>query len=271
MSKKIVAIGGGENGRIDSKGIKLPYETKKIDMEIIKLTGKERPNFLFLGHSQMNATSEINYFNTMNNIYADMYGCECKNIMKSDLLNNKAKVLNLIKWADIIYEGGGDTKGMINLWRDSGFDKILKQAWQDGKVMCGVSAGANCWFKTCSSDSLKLELNDDTAPLIDVDCLNFVSAFFTPHCNVANTYTNRLEYMKESLKYKDLVGIGISNCCALEIVDEQYRLITEDASNYGIKAYGIKTYWKNNQYSEEYIDDTLTFKSLSNLLSKYNK
>ena len=29
MSKKIIAIGGGENGRVNSKGEQKPYETKK--------------------------------------------------------------------------------------------------------------------------------------------------------------------------------------------------------------------------------------------------
>ena len=43
MSKKIVAIGGGENGR-EKNGIKYPYETAPMDKEIIKLTGKEKPN-----------------------------------------------------------------------------------------------------------------------------------------------------------------------------------------------------------------------------------
>ena len=50
MSRKIVAIGGGENGRIKSNGTYSPYETKQIDMEIINITGKKHPNFLFLAH-----------------------------------------------------------------------------------------------------------------------------------------------------------------------------------------------------------------------------
>ena len=41
MSKKIVAIGGGENGRLKSDGTRYPYELEKQDREIIKLTGKE--------------------------------------------------------------------------------------------------------------------------------------------------------------------------------------------------------------------------------------
>ena len=53
MTKKIVAIGGGENGRINSKGEQKPYETKEIDQEIVRLSGKEKPNLLFLAHSQI--------------------------------------------------------------------------------------------------------------------------------------------------------------------------------------------------------------------------
>ena len=43
MSKKIVAIGGGENGRILESGEKSLYETEAMDREIIRLTEKEKP------------------------------------------------------------------------------------------------------------------------------------------------------------------------------------------------------------------------------------
>lgn len=43
--RKIVAIGGGENGRITSGGEKLPYELAEIDHEIVRLSGKEKPRF----------------------------------------------------------------------------------------------------------------------------------------------------------------------------------------------------------------------------------
>ena len=65
-----------------------------------------------------------------------------------------------------------------------------------------------------------MQLKDDTAPMINVDCLNFINAFFSPHCNIANENTNRLQHMKESLKNSELIGLGISNCCAIEIIDD---------------------------------------------------
>ncbi len=61
--------------------------------------------------------------------------------LKSDKLNDIEYVKVLIDWADIIYEGGGNTLDMIKMWREIGFDQILRQAWENGKVMCGVSAG----------------------------------------------------------------------------------------------------------------------------------
>lgn len=268
MTKKIVAIGGGENGRTTFSGVKMPYELREIDTEIIRLTGKKTPNFLFLGHSQNRPEYEELYFNTMKAIYGDMFGCECKTIKRSELGKNRDYIKNLVDWADIIYEGGGDTKSMIELWKDTKFDKILKNAWEKGKVLCGVSAGANCWFESCSSDSLKLLSNDPNAPMINVEGLGFVDAFFTPHCNVANESTNRLQHMKESLIHIDKVGIGISNCCAIEIVDDTYRLIRCDASNYGIEAYGVKAFYKNKEYFEEKIDTTNEFKPLNELLIK---
>ena len=60
----------------------------------------------------------------------------------------------------------------------------------------------------------------------------------------------------------------MSNCAALEIVDDKYRLITSDASYHGIEAYGVKSYWNNGQYYEEKIDDSDKFKPLEDLLSK---
>ena len=183
--------------------------------------------------------------------------------MKSDKLTDIEYVRKLIDWADIIFEGGGNTLDMINLWKETGFDVILRQAWEDGKVMCGISAGANCWFKECYSDSLKIKYGDDQ-PLIGMECLGFVDGLFVPHCDAPE----RLDNVKELLMSSKQVGLCISNCAALEIVDNRYRLITSDASYHNIEAYGLKSYWKNKEYIEEKIDDSLEFKSLGELLSK---
>lgn len=261
MSRKIVAIGGGENGRKRFDGTRYPYELANQDKEIIRLTGKEHPNFLLIAHAQPLERQE-SYFQVMVDIYGKIYGCSCKDL-KSNELTNTELVQSLVDWADIIFEGGGNTLDMIKLWKETGFDKTLKQAWVYGKVMCGVSAGANCWFKECSSDSLKIKYGNDQ-PLISVECLGFVDGLFVPHCDEKD----RLNNVKDLLKSSDQIGLSMSNCTALEIVDNEYRLITSDASYHNIQAFGLKSYWKDGEYIEEYIDTSLDFKILNELLSR---
>ena len=267
-NRKLVAIGGGENGHLRNNGTHTPYETQNIDKEIVALTGKINPNFLLIAHSQNHIDFEERYYNTMMKIYGDKLGCECRWLKKSELYDDFQKAIDDVEWADIIYEGGGDTDSMIKAWKETGFDKVLYNAWCNGKIMCGISAGGNCWFKSCSSDSLKIQMNDDSAPMIVLDCLNFIPAFFTPHCNDKNECVDRLGHMKESLKNTDLVGIAMSNCAAIEIIDDKYRIITDDASNYGIEAYGLKAYWNGNEYVEEKLDNSENYKSLEQLLRK---
>ncbi len=258
--KKIVAIGGGENGRVSSSGKKYPWETEPMDREIIALTGKERPHFLLIAHSQK-PEGQQGYFDVMKAIYEPL-GCECRDL-KSDELTDPVIVNEKVEWRDIIYEGGGDTLSMIELWKETGFDKVLRSAWEAGKVMCGVSAGANCWFTSCNSDSLKI-LHGEGQPLIGVPCLGFIDAYFVPHRDEEGRYDSR----KDQLRDGDAVGIMCSNCTALEILDDEYRLITSDASYHGITAYGLKAYWKDGVYHEKKLPSDGRFRPLSELLKR---
>jgi len=48
---------------------------------------------------------------------------------------------------DIIYVGGGSMRNMLAIWRAHGLDEILREAWEQGTVLAGLSAGAMCWFE----------------------------------------------------------------------------------------------------------------------------
>lgn len=250
MKKILVAIGGGENGRILENGEKTPYETNIIDNEIIKLTNKKNPNFLFIGHAMnFNEEIEISYYETMKKIYQEK-GCNCKNIMSSKLQNINI-IQEKINWADIIYVGGGDTLSMIKLWKQTGFDKILKEAWENGKIICGISAGAVCWFNSCNSET---ENNEFT----EIECLNWYNLFATPHINEKGRY----ESAKEQLKNNKKVGIMLSNCSAIEIIDDKYRIITSKNN-----AYCKKGYWTKNKYIEIELKTSSKFKNITELLN----
>ena len=47
---------------------------------------------------------------------------------------------------DVIYVGGGSVISLLGVWRAHGIDAILREAWEAGVVLCGLSAGSLCWF-----------------------------------------------------------------------------------------------------------------------------
>ena len=48
---------------------------------------------------------------------------------------------------DVVYVGGGSMINLLALWRAHGVDAILREAWQAGIVLAGLSAGSMCWFE----------------------------------------------------------------------------------------------------------------------------
>jgi peptidase E len=59
---------------------------------------------------------------------------------------------------DIIWVGGGSTANLLALWRLHGLDVILRECWESGVVLKGVSAGSLCWHIGGTTDSFGLPL-----------------------------------------------------------------------------------------------------------------
>ena len=57
---------------------------------------------------------------------------------------------------DVIWVGGGNTASLLAVWQMHGLDVVLREAWEQGVVLCGVSAGMNCWFEASTTDSFDL-------------------------------------------------------------------------------------------------------------------
>ena len=66
---------------------------------------------------------------------------------------------------DMIFVGGGSVANMLAVWRVHGVDAIMREAWQAGIVLSGVSAGAICWFSSGTTDSFGIDLRPFTAGL----------------------------------------------------------------------------------------------------------
>ena len=75
---------------------------------------------------------------------------------------------------DVILVTGGNTANALAIWRTHGFDEVARQAWDEGVVLAGWSAGMICWFEHGVTDSF----GPDLAPL---ECLGFLSGSACPH------------------------------------------------------------------------------------------
>ena len=253
---KIVAIGGGNNSDIKKNGLPQIYEHEAIDKEIISLTNKKNPNLLFISHAS-NKEFEFASYNKIVNTYGFRYSCSVK-LLSIDSLKNNELTKYLVDWADIIYIGGGNTKKMIELWKQYKFDELLKIACLEEKVLCGISAGANCWFSHSCSDYLQMELNNPNAPYMSLDGLGMVDLIFNPHAN----YEGRLEGMQDILKQYVKKGLALSNNMAIEIIDEDYKLI-EGISSDGEEKFAILGYWKDGLYHTEKVQKKGKVKQLT--------
>ena len=47
---------------------------------------------------------------------------------------------------DLVYVGGGSLISLLGTWGAHGIDVMLRNAWEAGVVMTGLSAGSLCWF-----------------------------------------------------------------------------------------------------------------------------
>ncbi|MDD5501428.1 MAG: peptidase E [Candidatus Omnitrophica bacterium] len=247
---KIVLIGGGEIGRPG-----FPVETTKIDKEIIALTGKKNPRVLFIPTASSDSEG---YTEVFNKHYGKRLGCKTDVLYLLKEKISKKQIEEKVFGADIVYVGGGNTAKLMKAWRKAGLDKILKKAGDRGVILSGVSAGSICWCKYGLSDSRKF--NNPDAPLIKVAGLGFIDALHSPHYDFE---AHRKDGLIEMMKKTSGVAIAIDNCCALEVIDDKYRVIS---SKKGANAY--KVYWKREEFYEETIKQDKNFNPLTEILEK---
>ena len=243
---QIFAIGGGEIGYDGA-----PIETTEIDEEIIRASGKKKPRLLFIPTASGDAES---YCTQIEHHFGERLGCSVKHLRLTRRPSSEV-IERLIKAADIVYVGGGDTRKMMIIWRRFGVDKLPIKAYEEGTVLSGLSAGAICWFEAGSSDTFKAK--DPSQPYVIVDGLGLIEkAMATPHFD---TEQGRPESQKQLLKDKQLLGLGIDECAALEINDNSYRILSSKKSS---KV--TKSFWKNGKYCSQILKNG-EYTSIDNL------
>lgn len=230
--KKLVLIGGGDTGRGETT-----YSTKEIDEEIVKLTEKENPNFLFIGLASSHADS---YYDTMKKIYKEL-GCTPVYLKKSNLVNNPDIVKQKINDADIIYICGGDTVKLLDHVKEYNLEDLLLETYNKGTVIAGMSAGAILLSNKGFSDSLIIRGESDKYEFLKG--LKFIDIAFCPHYNIDPKKNKELE---EYLSNNNEEVYCLENNTALKIIDDRISIIKSDN-----KARAYKVSYKDKIIEEE--------------------
>ncbi len=210
--RKIVAIGGSKDAT--------PLD--KINRYIVYLAQSENPRFLFIPTASNDNPSYIqkihDQFQQFNVVFESLNLCTQQ--------YSREQIRTMINNADIIYVGGGNTKMMMELWKKLHVDTMLLEAYQDGKVCCGLSAGAICWFKWGHSDSNSFTAENNAAwDFIAVNGLGCVDAAICVHYDEPGR--NGFDQMINEIGNVNY-GIAVENNNAVVVLDQQAFPYSED-------------------------------------------
>ena len=215
--KRIIAIGGGELRE---------RTTLKIDEYIANLAkehaGENRANALFIPTASHDF---MPYYNTFHKVYTGVFN------IKTDVALSVFKEVDMEKMkakfekADVIYVGGGDTVFMMESWRETGLLPLIKDAYERGVILAGLSAGAICWFSDIYTDSAKEQTGEAYAMFKG---LNIINGIISPH------------YGARMLDFDKIVCYNYQRALAIE---DNAALIIEDGEVVGSITSGGNAYW----------------------------
>ena len=216
MQKTLITIGGGE---IRNK------TTLKIDEYVANKAkehaGEKRANALFVGTASHDS---MPYFNSFRKTYTSVFDIKAEVALvvygEMDMEKIKGKIDN----ADCIYIGGGDTMFMLEKWKELGLDKLLIDAYNNGKIICGLSAGAICWFTDMYTDYEIMRGQSSSYAL--KKGLGLINGTMCPHFNEREQdFTIALKEGKLNNAY------CVENDCAIEFIDGEFSRVISAGGN----------------------------------------
>ena len=156
--RHIVAFGGGG----------LEPEHEPLRRFLRELTGKERARVCLVPTASAENRDVVVRFYAAHSPHAEVSHADFFPWPRPDLREH-------VLAQDVVFVGGGNTANMLAVWRVHGFDAILREAWERGVVLAGVSAGMICWFEAGITDSFGPQLEGMR------DGLGFLPGSACPH------------------------------------------------------------------------------------------
>lgn len=137
--RQIVAFGGG--------GFSMESGNPLLDEYVLGLCRRARPKVCFLPSASGDADHYVVRFYRA----FPAERCEASHISLFRREQGPADLRAHLLSQDLIYVGGGSVISLLGVWQAHGIDEILREAWEAGVVLCGLSAGSLCWFAEAHS------------------------------------------------------------------------------------------------------------------------
>jgi peptidase E len=161
VERHIIALGGGGFSE---------EESPVLDDYVVALARRQPPKICFLGTASFDSSHYVDRFTHA----FSARGCQPSHLKLLPIARGDPR--QALADQDVIYVGGGHTVVMLTVWRRHGLDGYLREAWEDGVVLCGVSAGSMCWFEAGITGVVD---PPTISPL--TGCLGFLSGSHCPH------------------------------------------------------------------------------------------
>jgi peptidase E len=133
--RQIVAFGGG--------GFSMESGNPLLDDYVLELARGGRPRVCFLPTASGDADHYVVRFYRA----FPAERCEASHISLFRREQGPEDFRAHLLSQDLIYVGGGSLISLLGVWRAHGIDRILRECWEAGVVLCGLSAGSLCWFE----------------------------------------------------------------------------------------------------------------------------
>ncbi|EHI9243137.1 peptidase E [Vibrio vulnificus] len=213
MEKHCVVLGGG--------GWMMGEIPSKLDNYILSLSNKENPKVCYLSTATGDAEEVVQRF----------YDAKLSsNLSHYPLFKLNADWQSKLFEQDIIYVGGGNTRSMLALRREWGVDDMLRRCYERGIILCGMSAGAICWFDYGITDS-------DPNTYSVIKGLGLLKGLAAAHFNTEGQKYDI--FTAFAAQNNDVTCYGISDYAALHFIDGKLALTIESRK-------GAKTIVKNS-------------------------
>jgi dipeptidase E len=119
---------------------------------VFDLARRQRPRVLLIPTASGDSAAYLLTF------YQQLAGVDCEPSHLALFDRTVDDIAALIVAQDVVMVSGGNTANMLAVWRVHGVDRALRDAYANGTVLTGWSAGCICWFEAGITDSFTHEL-----------------------------------------------------------------------------------------------------------------